>query len=340
LAAAYRLNELGKDSGERVSQIASNAPRGTSGRIFAALARAGIDVSQRREILGPEIRDWLSSHKEYEAALLADLSSLSDSDAKSNDDGSWSLTEVGDLLTATGYQEVGVDEFSRAFVYDSTRARRSWLDAMADAYGIEKSAVANQARYIQRGSQDEHAVSDDWFVASAEPLAKPSLPANLVAELTNDQQRTLLACLEADSDWIAWAAAAVVVNLTNPPWNSQELFHKEMSGWPRPRAALLYMVAILTAGDKRKLFLEQAAASDSADYRYAARMTISAASDLDSDGKIMEALCRDADLSVRPKDARKASPTPTHWTCADCRAVNAVDIEDCPACDEGVAPGI
>lgn len=181
-------------------------------------------------------------------------------------------------------------------------------------------------------------MSEDWFVATTRPLVEPSLLTNLDAALTAEQQRTLLLCLEADSDWIAWAAAVVLANVNRPTWDSQELFEKDMSNWSRWRAALLYMVAVLTAGDARRQLLTRAAASDSADYRYAARMAISVASDLDSDDSIMQALRRDADLSVRPKDARQALPTPAHWTCDDCRAVNNLDVEDCPACNDGVRP--
>ncbi|MEU6769124.1 hypothetical protein ABZ916_42225 [Streptomyces sp. NPDC046853] len=98
------------------------------------------------------------------------------------------------------------------------------------------------------------------------------------------------------------------------------------------------MVAILTAGDERTALLARAAASDSADYRYAARRAVSAASWIDLDESIMKSLCRDADLSVRPKDARKALPAPTYWSCDDCKAVNDVDVEDCSACSVGVRP--
>lgn len=341
LAAAGRLEELAEDSGERAFQIAMRTSVNGAEGIFAALARAGIDTSRRWNTFSANMRNWMSAHKDYQAALLADLSSLAHPDSSPNDDGLWSLTDVGDLLAATGYQGVGTGEFGRAFVHDSAQARRSWLDAVADAYGIDKSAAASQARYIkQLGEEatDAEVMSEDWFVATTRPLVEPSLLTNLDAALTAEQQRTLLLCLEADSDWIAWAAAVVLANVNRPTWDSQELFEKDMSNWSRWRAALLYMVAVLTAGDARRQLLTRAAASDSADYRYAARMTISVASDLDSDGSIMQALRRDADLSVRPKDARQALPTPAHWTCDDCRAVNNLDVEDCPACNDGVRP--
>lgn len=272
LAAAGRLDELAEGAGERVFQIGMHTPRSAADGIFASLARAGIDVSRRWAGFAAGIRNWMSTHKDYETALLADLSSLAAPALGPLDDGLWSLTDVGDLLAATGYQKVGTGEFGRAFVHDSTEARRSWLDAIADAYGIDKSAAASQARYLQQmgeGASDTGPVSNDWFVASAMPLAKPSLLTNLNAALTTEQQRVLLACLEADSGWIAWAAADVLVRVNKPLWNSRELFEKDMSSWPLQRSGLMHVVAILTSGDERGPLLARAAGSDSADYRCA-----------------------------------------------------------------------
>jgi hypothetical protein len=275
------------------------------------------------------------------ATLFADLSSLATPGSRPHDDDLWSLTDVADLIAATDYAEAAAREFDRAFAHDSTDLRRSWLDAIADAYHIDKTAIASQARHLQcvtEEANDTEPASDDWFVIAAKPLAKPSLPSNPHAALTTEQQQTLLSCLDADSNWIAWAATYILLHLDNPPWDSNELFEKNMTHRPRWRAGLVLMVAIITAGHNRELLLRRAAVSDSADYRYAARMTISVASDLDPDGLIMDALCREADLSVRPKEARKTQPDPTHWTCNDCRAVNDVEVEDCLACDDGVRP--
>ncbi|WP_222936629.1 NACHT domain-containing NTPase [Streptomonospora sp. PA3] len=340
LAAVSRLDELAEDSGERVFQIAMHATHGVGDKIVAALARAGIETSRRWRNFGA-IRDWMSTQEERKDALVADLSSLADPGPDPVGGGFWSLTDLGDLLAATGYPEIAAREFDRAFVHDSPQTRRSWLDAIADAYGIDKSVVASQAQHLQRVSEEENGtspVSDDWFVASTRPLAKLSLSTNPGPALRAEQQRTLLSCLEADSNWIAYSAANVLVNVNPPLLNSRELFDKDMSDWPLQRAGLLYTVAILTAGDESERLLAQAAHSDSADYRYAAQMTISVASELDFDGSIRDSLYRDADLSVRPKDARKALPAPIHWTCRDCRTVNDIEIEDCPACDDGVRP--
>lgn len=340
LAAADRLDELANESSGRIFQIAKHAPVRDADRIFAALKRAGIDTSRRWAAL-PDISAWISDHHDYEAALLADLGSLAEPDSSPSGEW-WSLSDVGDLLAATGYEKVGTRDFSRAFVHDGAETRRCWLDAIADAYNIDKSAVANQARHLQRMSEelpDGRIASDDWFVVSTRPLVKPSLVANLARALTTEQQRTLLTCLEAASSWIAWASAKVLIEIREPFWDCRELLDKDMTTWPRYRAGLLYLVAILTAGDERRKLLARAAGSDSADHRYAARMTISVAPSLDPDGSMIEALRRDADLSVRPEDTQTATPTPTHWTCNDCRAINNISTEDCVGCNDGARPG-
>ncbi|MEU5521351.1 hypothetical protein ABZ759_11900 [Streptomyces sp. NPDC047860] len=67
-------------------------------------------------------------------------------------------------------------------------------------------------------------------------------------------------------------------------------------------------------------------------------MLISAVPRLDPNGSIVGAPRRDADLSIRPKDAHQATPAPTHRSCNHCRTVQALDTEDCPGCDDGVRP--
>lgn len=206
---------------------------------------------------------------------------------------------------------------------------------------MHKSAVANQARFLLQaeGKARHNTLNDDWFVASAEPVAKPSLRPDLETTLTMEQHQTLLTCLEAHSDWIARSAATIAANLDAPSWDSEQLFDKDMSRRTLWRAGLLYLVAILSARDERTL-LARAAASDSPDYRYAASLTISVAPNLDPDGLIKRALCQDPDLSVRPKAARDLSPAPTRWTCSRCRQVNDVGAEDCSTCDEGTRPDL
>jgi hypothetical protein len=255
------------------------------------------------------------------------------------DGGLWSLTALGDLLAATGYSDSPASEIGRAFAHDSADERWAWLDATADASGIDKAAVAAQARHLQRITVPD-SLLDEWLVASTRPLVEPSPLPDLGQVLTDAQQTALLTCLEADSSWMAWSAANVLINLegSRVPWDGQELFHRDMTHWPRYRAALFHAIAIMTSGDRRPSLLAWAASSESADHRLAARMLISAIPSLDPNGSIVEALRRDADLSVRPKDAHQATPAPTHWTCNHCRTVQSLDTQDCPGCDEGVRP--
>jgi hypothetical protein len=340
LGVADRLGELPDDAGEHVLALAKYTPVYVAEKIYAALARAGFDTSRRWGNMTAQLRNWASSAQDKRAALLSDLVSLHGPCPKSTDRDLWSLTALGDLLTATGYAEASATEIDRAFAHDSAAERWPWLDAMADAYGIDKAAVAAQARHLQQIPTPD-ALLDEWLVAGAPPLVKPSPIPSVEQVLTDAQQRALLACLEADSSWMAWSAANVLVNLTGDriPWDGQELFNRDMSHWPRHRAALFYAVAVMTSGDRRTSLLTRAASSESADHRLAARMLISAVPRLDSTGSIMEALRRDADLSVRPKDAHQATPAPTHWSCNHCRTVQSLDTEDCSGCDDGVRPG-
>ncbi|MGH3428916.1 MAG: hypothetical protein ACRDQZ_15350 [Mycobacteriales bacterium] len=340
-AAVERLNELAEDAREQAFQIARHAPLGIADNLFAALKRAGVDTSRLWRSLTGTMRDFLAAHKENEADLLADASSLAGPDSAKVNNGFWSFTDLGDLLAATGYHQVTTGDFNQAFDHDSAKLRRSWLEAVAEAYGLNKSAIASQARYIQQLSKEVNgsdALNDDWFVVATKAPTNPALLSKVGTVLTAEQLHTLLSCLEAESDWMAWAAACILSNVKNPPWNSQELFKTDMSDWPLSRATLLYMVAIFTAGSKRKELLAAAASSASTDYRCAARNAISGAPKLDPGGLIMETLRRDPDRSVRPKSAWKELPVPTCWTCYDCRTANDVDDEDCAGCEDGVRP--
>ncbi|WP_216087558.1 NACHT domain-containing protein [Streptomyces viridosporus] len=339
LGAAEHLGELPDDAGERVFVLARHTPGRVAERIYAALARAGFDTRRRWGNVAAGLRDWASSSLDDRTALLSDLASLYGPCPESMDGGFWSLTALGDLLSATGYSDSPASEIGRAFAHDSADERRAWLDATADAYGIDKAAVAAQARHLQRITVPDSLLGE-WLVASTPPLVELSPLPDLGQVLTDAQHTALLACLEADSSWIAWSAANVLINLERGrvPWDGQELFDRDMTHWPRHRAALFYAVAVMTSSDRRPSLLARAASSESADYRLAARMLISAVPSLDPNGSIVEALRRDADLSVRPEDAHQATPAPTHWSCNHCRTVQALDTEDCPGCDDGVRP--
>ncbi|WP_431980089.1 hypothetical protein [Streptomyces qinglanensis] len=319
--------------------LAQHTPVPVAERIYAALARAGFDTRSRWGDVAARLQDWASSSLDDMKALLSDLASLCGSCSESIDKDFWSLTALGDLLSATGYSDSPANEIARAFAHDSADERRAWLDATADAYGIDKAAVAAQARHLQRATVPD-SLLDEWLVASAPPLVELSPLPDAEQALTDAQHTTLLACLQADSSWIAWSAGNVLINLEGGrvPWDGQELFGRDMTHWPRHRAALFYAVAVMTSGDRHSSLLTRATSSESADYRLAARWLVSAAPGLDPDGSIVEALRRDADLSIRPKGARQAMPAATHWSCNHCRMVHALDTEDCQGCDEGVRP--
>ncbi|WP_244290876.1 NACHT domain-containing protein [Streptomyces virginiae] len=339
LGAAEHLGELRDDAGEHVFAVATRAPGRIAERIYAALHRAGFDTSRRWANLAAGLLDWTASMRDDRAALLSDLASLHGPDQKSPEGDCWSLTAFGDLLAATGYADVAANEIDRAFAYVGAAERRAWLDATVDAYGIDKAAVAAQARHLQEITEPGPLLGE-WVVAGTRPLVKP-LPVPGVGQvLTDVQQTALLACLEADSSWMAWSAAETLINLEGGqvPWDGQELFGRDMTHWPRPRAGLFYAVAILTSGDRRTSLLAHAASSESADYRWAARIVTSVVPRLDPDGSITEALRRDADLSVRPEDAYEVTPAPTYWSCDHCRTAQSLDTEDCLECDEGMRP--
>ncbi|WP_214516762.1 NACHT domain-containing protein [Nocardia salmonicida] len=339
LGASYRLDELGNDAGPQLARIAKKAGQDIATRISTMLERSGISTDQEWTEFKASMKPHLAMWQKRRAALISDLAALaSPSVLFSPNDALWSLSDLGSILAATSYGRFDAAEIDRATTYDSAEFRRSWLAAISDAYGLDKAAIANQARYIHsRGVSDGSDELHEWLVASVGPYLKPRMVEDLGSVLANDQLLFLLSCLEAESDWIAWSAANVLINVSEPPWNCRDLFDKDMSSWPRARASLTYTVAILTAGGDRENLVAEAVASGVADYRYAARMAISV-SDLDPDGAYMKELSRDADLSVRPATCRASEPTPTLWSCNLCRSVNPIDVEDCHGCTDGVRP--
>jgi hypothetical protein len=256
--------------------------------------------------------------------------------------GLWSLPDLGALLSVTKYHNVGVQEFSRAFKHDSSELRVAWLDALCDAYAMDKPAVARQARHLLHldatTSDKTSPWKDDWWVATTAPPPNAPAPELRADALSAVQQEALLDCLWADSDWIAYPAGGVLINIAQPVWDSRELFAKPMDDWPRHRSALLYAVAILSAGDASHDLLQQAARSENADYRVAARNAVSVNPALAHDSSLVTLLAADPDLAVRGKQTRHEAPDCLYWSCDDCRARNHLEVEDCANCDAGVRP--
>ncbi|WP_218019129.1 NACHT domain-containing protein [Nocardia salmonicida] len=342
LGASYRLDELAEGASQKANRIANRAGWAMANRILAVLVDAGVDADTPWSTFQAQIAPLLATYKRRQASLLDDLDALAPpSNIPAANDAVWSMTDLGALLEATNYRDGDSGEIDRAITCDTVEVRRGWLAAIADAYGLDKTAIADQARHIRQvGTEGGYpAEFREWAVVLVDPQEEPQQVANVSSVLTADQLHLLLTCLEAESDWIAWAAGGVLINVSDSLWNNIELFDKDMSAWPRSRAGLTYMVAILSAGNDRDNLLTAAAESESADYRFAARLAIST-SELDPDGSVMDSLCRDDDLSVRPESARTTTPLPTLWSCNLCRSVNDTNVENCTGCSKGVRPWI
>ncbi|MDA1359723.1 hypothetical protein O1R50_08825 [Glycomyces luteolus] len=341
LAAAGRLDELADGMGERAKQIAVDAPRHIAHHLDLALALAGIEtVPWYAKLSSTEEKTTI--FRRAEATFLADLASLAEPETDQDAGDLWSLSEVCDLAEATRLSATGIHAVDRAFVHDPATLRRAWLTAMADAHGIDKATVAAQARHLQQTSlagDQQRSSSDDWYVVFVEALEPPAPRVDIDAALAAEQKTVLLACLEADSSWIAWAAANVLSDLRNAPWDPHELLAKDMSNWPRERAALLYCVAILSAEPESDSLLRQAVASDNASHRYAAWIAVSSVPQLDSSGEVLSALRCDPDLSARPVDAWVENPQPEYWSCKKCRSRNQLRDYRCRTCDRDTRPG-
>jgi hypothetical protein len=339
LAAAHRLDELPEHAGKRAALIAHHSATEIALRIATVLEHAGVDtqIGESWSGIKEAATFWIDTYRRNWTALLDDLSAFEPLPRQPlPDDGLWSMADLGSFLTVTHYDDHRDGPTKPA---ESADLRRGALAAIADAYGLDKAAIAQQAQYIREIGQaeGEHAEMAEWFVAATAPLDEPSLFDDLNAVLTPNQSLRLLSQLHSGPYWIARSAADVLANIRNPPWNSEDIFETDMSDRPRNQAILLYLVAITTATEKGQELLVQAAAAESADYRIAARIAAQA-EDLDPDGSITDALRRDPDLSVRPSETRHDRGSATHWSCASCRTENDVDTEDCAGCERGLRP--
>lgn len=348
LEAVPHLSALPEGLARWAFDVSMKASHGYGDTIRAALDAKGINTNEWWSERSPfrHLSAWRDDHDRYERMLLEDIASLArrngNPDSPLERDGYWSLTSIGDLLAATNYARVSVPEFSRAFVHDDLATRRGWLDAIAHAHCIDKTAAAREAAWmldqLSQSADGVRGLDDHWFVASMTPQRGPSLDDEAVATLTRQQHDAMLGSLRADSDWIAWSAAEVLINVPVPTWDAAELFATDMTGWPLHRAALLYMVAIVSAGDGSIEQFTVAAASEAPDYRKAAQYSLSIKGDLDPDGSVDTQLRQDPDLSVRPSGSRNHEPAASYWTCNDCRTRNDLETEDCPGCEQGTRP--
>jgi hypothetical protein len=349
LLAAKHLDALPPDTARWAFDVSMKAPHGSSDKIRAALDGAGADTRRWWAERSPfrHAKWWKDEHDQYETELLRDITALqADAPGQAGRpprDDLWSLTASADLLDATGYGTVSVNDFALAFLRDTPAMRRGWLDALADAHRIDKDLAARQAASIvQRRTADSGSDTGrdaDWAVMTT-PGPNGREPAPLgAADLTSRQHAALVDALEAASDWLAWSAANVLINVPDPTWDVAALFDKDLSRQSVNRAALVRAVAIVSAGDQRIALFARAAASPAAEYRAAAQYCLSIRDDLDADGTVAARLAVDPDLTVRDEADRKREPAASHWTCLDCRRENDIDMEDCPGCDDGSRPG-
>lgn len=347
LQAVKHLGALPETSARWVFEVSMKVPHGDSDEIRSALIGAGVDISEWWNAQWSSLSGlWRDDHNRYETMLLEDIASLGsasgESGGESQEDDLWSLTSIGDLLETTGYDTVSVKSFTRAFLRDNEATRRRWLDATADAYRVDKHQAARQAAWILQARTEtirkRSHFDENWSVMSmSSPNGRP-LTEEGITSLSPNQQDALLDALEADSGWLAWSAANVLINVPTPTWDTLEMFEKDMSRWSMDRAALVYAVAIKSAGDKSAELFANAAESPAADYRIAARYSLSVNAELDEDGAVEERLQHDPDLTVRPSRNRKDEPPASYWTCLRCRRRNEMKTEDCPGCDDGSRP--
>lgn len=347
LEAMPHLSALPREFGRWAFDVSMKAEHGVGNEIRGALRAKGVRTNEWWSAPSPfNPTAWRDDYDRYERMLLKDIASLAPSSEVMADppgrDRYWSLTAVGDLLAATSYARVSTPEFARAFVHDDTATRRGWLDAIADGHCIDKAEAASEAAWMleQQGQSvgRGRGSNDHWFVASRSTQQRPTLEDEAVAMLTPKQHTALLDSLRADSDWIAWSAAEVLVNVPVPSWDSTDMLATDITGWPLDRAALLNMVAIVTSGDRTSERFAEAAASEAAHHRVAAHYCLCIRGELDPDGSIDAQLRRDPDLTVRPEGGRNEEPTASYWTCNDCRQANDMQVEDCPGCEHGTRP--
>lgn len=349
LLAAKHLDALPPDTARWAFDVSMKAPHGRSDNIRAALNAAGADTRRWWAERSPfrHAQWWNDEHDQYETELLKDIAALQ-SDAPRQPGGPprddlWSLTASADLLEVTGYGTVSINDFARAFLRDTRAMRRGWLDALADAHRIDKDLAAWQAASIVRRKTADPGSGTgrdaDWaMMTTPSPDGRKHAPHG-ATDLTPRQHAALVEALEADSDWLAWSAADVLINVPDPTWDVAALFDKDLTRQSVNRAALTRAVAIVSAGDQRLALFARAAASPAAEYRTAAQYCLSIRDDLNADGTVAARLAVDPDLTVRDDADRKREPAASYWTCLDCRRENDIDIEDCPGCDDGSRPG-
>lgn len=340
LGAAERIGEFPPQIHQRIMKIARLSSLSEGAAILQHVRDADVETSPLLDttVFSSFLR-WAESHDDHISTFLADIASFAEAPAELSD--TWSLSAIGDLVAVTRYASTSAPSFDAAFENDTTSLRREWLRALARARGISLGTAASQAVHVL--GHPHNGVGDtprfmEWRVVSVPPSPGIMEADQLETSLSPEDQRGLLASLEAASDWMAWSAAAVMVNVQDPVWDCANLFSRDLRVMTMRRAALVYLVALSTAGDACDAMLDEAVESDSADHRLAARWFLDIDTDLGCPEPHRRNLQHDPDLAVRPADARYDEPVVLYWSCDYCRAHNPVDEDDCPQCDRGHRP--
>jgi hypothetical protein len=334
LGAADHLETLSPRAAERAERIALDSSRRMADRIRSALERAGVALTSRYERL-PSFQGEMTTFDRAEKTFLADLAALGEPSPNHDAGDLWSMPEVCDLVQSTKYASTGIHASDRAFRHDEPTLRRGWLDAMADAYGIDKMKISAQAHHMQeevRQPEKSEGFLSSWHVAFEETSEPLPIRTDIDEALTDEQKYTLLESLEAQSPWIANAAANVLTNLQRTPWNSRDLLAESKSALPRTRAGLWHAVAILSAGPEAESLLIQAAASDDTDLRFAAWIALKTAPQLDPKSQVFRSLRLDGDLTARPEGDWDENSRPKFWSCRACGVHNKLADTICKDC--------
>jgi len=360
------LDEFPSGTAKWIFDVSMRTTPRVNERIDSGLKAAGIDTTHwQRTYPGVTWAAWGEEHEAQKKTLLQEIRSLhkepspsrpmsadlvaahASNKALSAEEGAsaglWSLRELSDFLTATGYLKAGVPDLRQAFRRDTPALRRDWLQVLAAVYELDTARLAVQGDHVLRQITEASGPAPswaqaDWTVVFTEPPHEREVSETAASTLTPEQQATLVTCLTTQSDWLAWAAADVLTNISTPAWNTLELYQRDMTSYPRNRAALTYAVAILTAGIDRRHLLDNSIRSTNGDYRLAARYSISIDPTLDPHDHALQTLDRDEDWSVRRTAARDIEPACTHWTCNTCRTRNDLSTEDCVGCTTGTRP--